>query len=212
MTKKLIFTFLLAATMVSCDYDQLAEDAHRYFSQYTYITSSIESAVWQAYLDTTTDFNGSWLMSKGFLSGDSLLISHPMDEEFILSSNTANSTLALTAELLDSCFLDQGNIQKDIYRVIVSGEGTYVISTDTLFTYHIDHINGEFLHMIRYISYSTISEAPDYYENAGFIYSNGGEITLSMACGGKTRTYHYDLSDGHIRCRETNSIVLSYDD
>ena len=87
-----------------------------------------------------------------------------------------------------------------------------MLPLNTIFTYHIDNIGGEYVHMIQYLSDSIVSDLPNYYEDAGFIYNNGGEITLSMECSGKVRTYHYDLSGGCIRCRETNSIVLSYKD
>ena len=204
MKKRIFFVLLMAVTLVSCDLDQIADNVHRYFSQYTYLAIGVQNGVEQAYFDTTAHFNGVWLMTKGPLAGDSLYISHPTDKDFTLVSRSAQSAISLTAELQGSEEWSNDHASVVDYTLLLNGSGTYRIAQDSLFTYELNGIGG----MWRY--YRALSEGES--DHMVFVYTDGGEITLSVQAGDKTQTYHYELEQGRIRCRETNLVVLSYGD
>lgn len=203
MKTKFFFVCLLACTFVSCDFDTMAENAHRFFSDYNSITAGIESAVEQAYFDSVADFNGAWLMYRGSLSGDSLHITRPDENTFLLTSTSPRGSLNLTAEMtgIEEFEITDGTCTD--YHVLINGTGTYAYTPDSILTYTLNGIGGKFTHQSRIYWDSDL-----FY----FTYIDGGEIILSGSANGKTSTYHYDLVHQHITCRQTKTTVLSYDD
>ena len=205
MKKTILLTLLFAAMFCGCKHPPFNTTANEYFNRYSDLMRGIESAVHKAYLTDSTNIEGTWPITFGQLAGDSLSISKTADKKYILTSNNEKSSLKITTEVLNQYIHGEGSWKKEIYPIVLKGNGTYKISADSTFTYEISDIGGE---MIYYYPYP--SSMPDD-GSFSFTYWDGGTITLSLSTAKRTRTYHYKLVHTRITCQETGEQVMSYD-
>ena len=202
MKTKLLFFAVLALTLLGCRNNGPTGD-EKLWSRYASITRSIENAYNYGSFDLD-NFTIARLMNSGTLAGDSLYVSRVSENQFLLTTDkSTRSILNVTVDILNQGYFE--DIKRDYYSVIVNGEGSYKLSEDSLFSYKLKNIGGEIIHGYPYYEFEQD-------EWTALAYSNGGEIILTLAVGDKKTTYHYKLNSGHIRCRETGRLVLSYDD
>ena len=202
MKTKLLFFAVMALTLLGCRNNGPTGD-EKLWSRYASITRSIENAYNYGSFDLD-NFTVARLMNSGTLAGDSLYVSRVSENQFLLTTDkSTRSILNLTVDILNQGYFE--DIKRDYYSVIVDGEGSYKLSEDSLFSYKLKNIGGEIIHGYPYYE----SEQDEW---TALAYSNGGEIILTLNANGKQTTFHYDLTSGHIRCRETGRLVLSYDD
>ena len=202
MKTKLLFFAVLALTLIGCKNNNPTSD-EKLWNRYASITRSIENAYNYGSFDLD-NFTVARLMNSGTLAGDSLYVSRVSENQFLLTTDkSTRSILNLAVDILNQGYFE--DIKRDYYSVIVNGEGSYKLSKDSLFSYKLKNIGGEIIHGYPYYDF-------EHDEWTALVYSNGGEIILTLAVGDKKTTYHYKLNNGHIRCRETGRLVLSYDD